>query len=228
VRRVAADPVLRPLTGVWSLYYFAFWLFWSQYPLYATRQLGLTPALFGLVVSLVAVGGVLGALATPAVTARWGAGPTLVGSVVVGAVGVLLVPLAGGPPAAAAAVLVAGHGLVRLTEQFYAINYTSAIQARTPDRLQGRVSAAVRVLTAGAAPVGALLGGLLAEAIGLRATAVVAGLGVVAATLWIALSPVRSLRTLSGEGATPELAAEPAAEPDGGSGASGAATSYAT
>ena len=76
MRRVVADPVLRPLTGVWGLYYFVFWLFWGQYALYATRHLGLTPAGFGLVVSLVAVAGVLGAVATPAVTARFGAGPS--------------------------------------------------------------------------------------------------------------------------------------------------------
>ena len=43
VRFVVADPVLRPLTGVWGLYYFVFWLFWGQYALYATRDLGLSP-----------------------------------------------------------------------------------------------------------------------------------------------------------------------------------------
>jgi predicted MFS family arabinose efflux permease len=153
------------------------------------------------------------------VTARFGAGRALVGSVLVGALGVLLVPVAGGPPAAAALVLLVGHSLVRSTEQLYAINYTSAIQGRTPDQLQGRVNAAVRVLTAGAAPVGALLGGLLAEAVGLRATAVVAGLGVVVAFVWIARSPVRGLRSLSGDapitgaGSGREEAAAPPAAP---------------
>ena len=105
-------------------------------------------------------------------------------------------------------MLVVGHGLVRFTEQLYYINYASAIQARTPDRLQGRVNAAVRVLTAGAAPVGAFLGGFLAEAVGLRATAVVAGLGVVVAFLWIALSPVRSLRSLAEPALPPEQVPE--------------------
>jgi hypothetical protein len=102
---------------------------------------------------------------------------------------------------------------VRATEQLYAINYTSAIQDRTPDRLQGRVNAAVRVLTAGAAPVGAFLGGLLAEAVGLRATAAVAGVGVLLAFVWIALSPVRSLRTLSTE---PEGTPSPSPGSSGG------------
>ena len=54
----------------------------------------------------------------------------------------------------------------------------------------------VRVLTAGSVPLGAVLGGALGEAVGLRATAVIAGLGVVGAFLWLVLSPVRALRGL--------------------------------
>ena len=46
------------------------------------------------------------------------------------------------------------------------------------------------------APLGAVLGGALGEAIGLQATAAVAGLGVLLAFLWVALSPARSLRSL--------------------------------
>jgi predicted MFS family arabinose efflux permease len=130
----------------------------------------------------------------------------MAGAVLLGALGVLLVPAA---PALAvpAAVLILGQGLVRLTDQLYGINFTSVLQARTPDRLRGRVGAAVRVFTAGTAPLGALLGGVLGEAVGLRATAVVAGLGVLLAFLWVALSPVRSLRTLPTE-------AEPSAPAD--------------
>jgi MFS family permease len=208
VRFVVADPVLRLLTGVWALFYFTFWLFWAQYPLYATRELGLSPAALGLGLALAALGGVAGALAAPPLTARFGVGRTLVGSVVGGAAGalaVLLLPAPGSPPPAAGAVLVLGFGLVLLTDQLYYVNFASAAQARAPDRLRGRVGAAIRLLTAGVGvPAGALLGGLLAEAIGLRATAVVAGLGVVAATLWIALSPVRSLRALSDGPAAPQ------------------------
>jgi predicted MFS family arabinose efflux permease len=101
-------------------------------------------------------------------------------------------------------VLILGYGLVLLTDQLYYVNFAAAAQSRAPDRLRGRVGAAIRVLTAGVGvPAGALLGGLLAEAIGLRATAVVAGLGVVVAFLWLAISPVRTLRTLSAESGAP-------------------------
>ena len=196
LRFVVADPLLRPLTGAWGLYWFVYYLFWGQIALYATRELGLTPFLFGLVGSFAAVGGVVGALATGRVTARLGAGRTFVWALLGGAVGSLLIPPAGAPPAVAAAGLVLALGLGALTEQLYEINYTSAVQALAPDGLRGRVGASIQVLTAGTAPVGAFLGGFLAEAIGLRATAVVAGLGVFVAFLWLARSPVRALREL--------------------------------
>jgi predicted MFS family arabinose efflux permease len=207
--------VLGALTGEWGSTSFTFFVSWGQYPLYATRDLGLSPAAFGVVLSVVAVGGVVGALANERVTRRFGLGPTMAGAVFFGALGVLLVPAA---PAfgAAAVVLVLGQGLVRITDQLYAINYTSVLQARTPDRLRGRVNAAVRVLTAGTAPLGAVLGGALGEAIGLQATAVVAGVGVLLAFLWVALSPARSLRSLTAEpdSATPVDAALGSSPPD--------------
>jgi hypothetical protein len=199
IRFVVRHPVLRPLTGVWSLYYFAFFLFWGQYPLYATRELGLTPAAFGLVGSLSAVAGVAGALATRPVTVRFGLGRPVAGAVLVGGLGTLLLPVAGGPVVAAAVVLLVAEALIHATDQLFYINYLSACQALTPDRLRGRVNASVRVLTAGTAPIGALLGGVLGEAVGLRATAAVAGLGVLLAFAWLALSPVRGLRTLPDE-----------------------------
>ena len=74
-RLLLRDPVLGALTGAWGLYFFAFFVFWGQYPLYATRDLGLSPAAFGVVLSVVAVGGVVGALANERVTRRFGLGP---------------------------------------------------------------------------------------------------------------------------------------------------------
>ena len=51
----------------------------------------------------------------------------------------------------------------------YGINYLALRQAITPDRLLGRMTATMRFLTVAAAPLGSLVGGALATAIGLRA-----------------------------------------------------------
>lgn len=199
LRVVWRHPVLRTLTGAWGLYYCVFFMFYSQYALYGTRELGLAPATLGLVVSVASVGGVLSALVTERVTARWGIGPTMAGALLIASVGMLLFPVAGGPPTLAVAVLLAAQALIRTTDQLFYINYLSVLQAVTPDRLQGRVNASVRVFTAGTVPLGALLSGVLGEVVGLRAVGVVAAVGVGLAFLWVALSPVRTLRTLPGQ-----------------------------
>jgi predicted MFS family arabinose efflux permease len=48
----------------------------------------------------------------------------------------------------------------------------------------------------GARPVGAVIGGLLGSAIGVRPTLVVAAVGGVMACLWLLRSPIPALRTL--------------------------------
>jgi uncharacterized membrane protein len=79
----------------------------------------------------------------------------------------------------------------------FGINYLALRQAITPDRLLGRMTATMRFLTVAAAPLGSLVGGALATAIGLRPTLLTIGvlalLLVVAAVLW---SPVRRHRKM--------------------------------
>ena len=57
----------------------------------------------------------------------------------------------------------------------------------------GRVNASMRVLEIGLAAVGALVGGLLGDLVGVRATLLVAALGILASVLWLVRSPVRFL-----------------------------------
>ena len=64
----------------------------------------------------------------------------------------------------------------------------------TPDHLLGRVSASVRFLLLGPPLVGALAGGALGDALGLRATVLLGAVGQLVPCLWLYLSPVRSLR----------------------------------
>ena len=63
----------------------------------------------------------------------------------------------------------------------------------TPARLLGRVNASVRFVSWSAMLAGTLLGGLLGELVGPRATMLVGALGALPAALWLAGSPVRRL-----------------------------------
>ncbi len=66
-------------------------------------------------------------------------------------------------------------------------------QAITPDGLQGRMNATIRSLNRGAVVVGAPLGGVLADALGVRPTLWIAVAGLGAVALWLNLSPFRTL-----------------------------------
>ncbi len=70
----------------------------------------------------------------------------------------------------------------------------AARQAITPDYLMGRVNAVYTVISRGFVPVGALLGGVLGEAIGLRPTLMVGASGLFFSWAWLFFSPARSLR----------------------------------
>jgi hypothetical protein len=79
----------------------------------------------------------------------------------------------------------------------WGINYLALRQAITPDRLLGRMTATMRFFGVATAPLGSLVGGALATAVGLRPTLLTVGvLGLllsVAAVIW---SPVRHHRRL--------------------------------
>jgi predicted MFS family arabinose efflux permease len=86
-----------------------------------------------------------------------------------------------------------GAFLAGLTIPIYDINQFSLRQAITPLRLQGRVNATMRTLIRGAVPLGALVGGVLAERVGLRGVMLCSVVGGPLAFLAIWFSPVRML-----------------------------------
>ena len=76
------------------------------------------------------------------------------------------------------------------------INQFSLRQAVTPDPVRGRANATVRVLIRGIAPVGALIGGIIAEAFGIRAALIFAAFSSPASLLILAGSPIPKLKTM--------------------------------
>ena len=74
-----------------------------------------------------------------------------------------------------ASMLASGAGIV-----FWNVITVSLRQRITPDRLLGRMNASYRLVGWGTMPLGALLGGVLAEALGLRATFLIAAVATLA------------------------------------------------
>lgn len=195
LRAIRQQPLLRALASRSALFYLSLNLIGPVYGLYVLDQLGLPPALVGLITAAGGAAGLTGALLAERVPQRVGFGPTLVGALVVVPLATLLIPLADGPlPAVLTMLLAAQIGDVALA--IFSINELSLRQAVTPDHLLGRVNSCMRLIETGVGPVGALLGGALGALIGLRATMVVGAAGMLLAAVWLGLSQVRALRAL--------------------------------
>ena len=117
----------------------------------------------------------------------------LLGALLIG-VANLLVPLAGVLLEAALPLLVCRSLLLGIANPLYNVTSTSMQQALTPPRLLGRVNASMEFIGVGTLPLGALVGGILAEALGVWNALLIGALGGLLAVLWLLLSPVRSLR----------------------------------
>jgi MFS family permease len=191
---VVGNPLLRSIagcTGTSNLFSNAIQ---AIFVLYITRELGLQPAVIGLIFAASGPGALLGAVFAGGAARRFGLGSTILGSVALNELANLLIPLAAGPPVALAAMLMAWGFLTGLSNPIYNINQVSLRQAITPDRVQGRMNASMRFIVWGTIPVGALLGGALGQAFGLWPTLVAMALCSLLAPVWVLLSPVRQLR----------------------------------
>jgi predicted MFS family arabinose efflux permease len=159
--------------------------------LFLTRELGLPPAALGLMYAVGSASGLVGAALGGGLTRRVGVGRVIVLAALAIGLGWLFVAAARGGPVVAFAVIAGGITLAGLGNTLYNINTASLSQSITPNRLLGRVNASKLFVGWGALPLGSLIGGFLGEAIGLRTTLVLAGLGLASGFLWVALSPVR-------------------------------------
>jgi MFS family permease len=193
---VIRDPVLRATalaTGLWNLFDGARW---AVLILFMTRTLGLDPAIIGVVFMASSVGYLIGSLLPQRVAQRLGLGHAILLGIVLAVPSELLTAFASGPPLQATAMAVAGFFLAGVAVPVYDVNQFSLRQAVIPLHMQGRGNATMRTIIRGSVPLGAVVGGLLAERTGLRGVMVFAALGGVAAFLAIWFSPVRSMQTL--------------------------------
>ena len=162
--------------------------------LFVLRELGLSESTLGLVFSVGAVGGLLGA-ATAARFARGvGEGRSIPVSAVVFATAAAGLPLAAlGAPVV---LLVTGWFVLSWSVVVYNVVQVSFRQRLCPPGLLGRMNASVRFIVFGTMPIGGLLGGVLGEWLGVLPALWVATAGGFAACLPVVLSPLLTMRDL--------------------------------
>jgi MFS family permease len=192
LRVVFRHPLLRPLVASTAVSNFCSGIVAAVFILYLTRTLRLEPSVIGLTYTIGSLGAVVAAFFAAPVARRYGLGPSIIAGKLLIAIGAFLLPLAGGPMIVSVVILIAsrllGGGTIISN-----VNQVSLRQTVTPGRLQGRVNATNRFVTWATLPLGSLLGGLLADAIGLRPTLLVAAIGTTIAVLWLFLSPLPSV-----------------------------------
>jgi predicted MFS family arabinose efflux permease len=158
------------------------------------RELGLGAGTIGLLMAAGGLGGLMGALVTARLVRLLGQGPTMWLAIAVPAPLMFVLPWLAADWRLSLFALqefAVGAGTVA-----YNVTQLSFRQTITPEPLLGRMTATVRFFVWGTLPVGALLGGVLGEVIGVRNTLLVAACGSCLAFLWVITSPMRTMREL--------------------------------
>ena len=171
--------------------------------LFASRELGLSAGVIGLALGVGATGGLLGTVLAGPLTRRLGLGRTIALGAVVFSAPFALMPLAGGPTWARAGVLALVEFISAVGVMCLDIPLNSLMTAVTPDGVRSRVTGAFSTVNYGIRPVGAVLGGLVGEWIGLAPTMVVAAVGGSLSVLFLLWSPVFSTASISQLDAAP-------------------------
>jgi predicted MFS family arabinose efflux permease len=171
---IARSPVLRILTlqGTWINLFdqmaLTLWL------LFALSEFGFSSSLFGVVMAVSGVGAIVGSMVARAIGSRLGTRRSIITGFGLGSVLLLVIPLTTGAKPLLIAVSVLaffGYSFGNTLANVYAV---STRQIITPNHLLGRVTATYRFAAFGAIPIGAALGGLAGEWLGLRTALIVA------------------------------------------------------
>jgi MFS family permease len=191
---IFGHPLLRAFLGCFATINFFNLGFHAIAVLYLARELGLSAGAIGIILGSAAVGGLVGTAVAPMLGRRMGMGPALMLGAVLFPLPLLLLPLAAGPEPVVWAMLIAGELLAGAGVMVLDIHGNSLIFLLTPEAMRPRQAATFRFINYGVRPLGALGGGLLAAAIGLRPALLIAAAGAVLGVLWLVASPTPRLR----------------------------------
>jgi len=195
LRLLLREPAARALAGATGLNTLGGNTLSVVLMIYLLDELRLPPAALGVVFGLGGVSAFAGALVAGRVSRRLGPGRAITWGMWITTVTVVLLPLASGPAWLALGML----ALSQLTDggrTIWMVNQTAVFQVAVSNALQGRLHASLRVVEAAAMAGGLVLGGVLGQVIGPRATLGMAVGVMLLAPVWVSLSPVRHLRQM--------------------------------
>ena len=180
------DPDLRGLVTITTSLGFFYSLSMSTMILFITEVLGLQAKFFGVLMAGAGSGAIIGALLAPRISKKFGRGKVLALAIFMSSVTVLFQALSPNYWV---------FGVVGFVSSFFITNWNillmSCYQVLIPKELYGRIHGARRTFVWGMMPLGAFLGGVIAQG-GLRLPLLVGG----SATTLISLASVRFINRI--------------------------------
>src|ERR1700682_486330 len=193
-RFVGAQPQFRAILLTLVVANWGGWMQSAIFLLLFVSSIGLSPAQVGLTFAAASVFSLVGAQFASRLVSRFGVGVTMAGAALLFALAKLVqIPAAYLPAGPAFAILLASSvGFAGL--MVYNVNQQAIRGAVTPDGLLGRANAAVHGLVIGGSVLFALLGGALAQAIGLQTTFLISSVLVACCAIPTLMPSLRRLK----------------------------------
>lgn len=181
-----SDLDLRGLVTITTSLGFFYSLSMSTMILFITEVLGLQAKFFGVLMAGAGSGAIIGALVTPKISKKFGRGKVLAFAIFMSSITVLM---------QAVSPNYWVFGVIGFVSSFFITNWNillmSCYQVLIPTELYGRIHGARRTFVWGVMPLGAFLGGVIAQA-GLRLPLLVGG----GATTLISLASIRFINRI--------------------------------
>jgi MFS family permease len=185
------DRRLRAIAGAAANVNFFGLMVFALLVVYLTRDHDFTPLMVAAVTVAGGLGALAGALVAPRVAERVGRGRTIIMGSAVFSFGMIAFPAAHGPRWVVLAILCANEVVMGVGIMLFDVTTGAFYVTEIPAEIRGRVSASMGTISQGVKALGALAGGGLATAYGVRPALWVAAVGATTTVLWTWFSPLR-------------------------------------
>ncbi len=185
------DRRLRAIAGAAANVNFFGLMIFALLVVYLTRDHDFTPLMIAAVTVAGGLGCLAGALLAPKVSARIGRGRTIIAGSAIFSLGMIAFPAAHGPRWLVLAILCANEVFVGVGVMLFDVTTGAFYVTDVPDAIRGRVNSSMSTITQGVKALGALTGGAIGTAYGVRPALWVAAVGATTTVLWTWFSPFR-------------------------------------
>jgi MFS family permease len=196
LRAVYGSPLLRSLLTQSATFNFFQNGLITIFMVYAIRDLRLSPFQLGIVIGAIAVGGLGGAMFANRIRQTFGLGRTMMATTITAALCPLVLLIPRDASLTSLAIMIGAEVVYGFSVLAFNVNTITLRQLVTPNRLLGRMNASYRLVLFGTGPLGAILGGLLGQAVGLRDALVIAAIALTSPIIWTLFSPVFRLKEM--------------------------------